>query len=150
MREGGISVSEKKRYKATIDGKNYTIIGQESKEQLDMVTSVVNEQLAEIKKMSNTLSSEDAAILMAVNAVNDQLKKQKEVLAMEAEMKELRLANAHVRELEDRLNKVDELEEKARRGLRENGSDEEVTDPIQAQHILNQLEKQKIQSKSEG
>lgn len=143
-------MNEKKRYKAVINGKNYTIIGQEEKEQLDMVTAMVNEQLAEIKNLSNALTAEDAAILMAVNAVNDQLKKQKEVLALKEEMGELRRANAHVKELESRLKKMDDLEEKARQALLDSGSSEVVTDPIQAQQILNQLEKQKIQSKSEG
>lgn len=142
-------MSEKKRYKAIIDGKNYTIIGTESKEQLDIVTRIVNEQLGEIKKISSDLSNEDAAILMAINAVNDQVKKQSDLLQQQKEMKELRRANAHVKELEMRIKKMDELEEKAREALRAQGIQQEIVDPIQAQQILNQLEKQKIRSKSE-
>ncbi len=142
-------MSEKKRYKAIIDGKNYTIIGTESKEQLDIVTRIVNEQLGEIKKISSDLSNEDAAILMAINAVNDQVKKQSDLLQQQKEMKELRRANAHVKELEMRIKKMDELEEKARQALRAQGIQQEIVDPIQAQQILNQLEKQKIRSKSE-
>lgn len=142
-------MSEKKRYKAIIDGKNYTIIGTESKEQLDIVTRIVNEQLGEIKKISSDLSNEDAAILMAINAVNDQVKKQSDLLQQQKEMKELRRANAHVKELEMRIKKIDELEEKARQALRAQGIQQEIVDPIQAQQILNQLEKQKIRSKSE-
>ena len=41
--------SPKTRYKANIDGQTYTIIGHESKEHMDLVVRLVNEQLNEIK-----------------------------------------------------------------------------------------------------
>ena len=44
--------SPKTRYKANIDGQTYTIIGHESKEHMDLVVRLVNEQLNEIKSLS--------------------------------------------------------------------------------------------------
>ena len=38
--------NEKTRYKAIIADHTYTIIGQESKQHMDLVTKIVNEQLA--------------------------------------------------------------------------------------------------------
>ena len=40
------------RYKAIVAGQTYTIIGQESKQHMDMVTALVNEQLNEIMSLS--------------------------------------------------------------------------------------------------
>ena len=39
---------QKKRYKAVIANQSYTIIGRESKQHMDMVTKLVNDQLTEI------------------------------------------------------------------------------------------------------
>ena len=59
-----------------IADQTYTIIGQESKQHMDMVTKLINEQLAELKELSPQLDNEQAAILLAVNAFSDQLKRQ--------------------------------------------------------------------------
>lgn len=143
-------MSEKIRYKAVIAEKTYTIISPETKSQLDLVTEMVNEQLNEIKQLSPDISSEEAAILCAINAVNDQVKKQTELLMLKKEMIEVKKANARVKELEKKVNKMNEVEEKARIALKEMGSHQGVSDPLQAQQILNQIQKQKIQDKSEG
>ncbi len=67
---------EKTRYKAVIADQNYTIIGRETKHHMDIVTNLINEQLKELKDLSPQIDNEQAAILMAVNALSDQLKKQ--------------------------------------------------------------------------
>ena len=54
--------SPKTRYKANIDGQTYTIIGHESKEHMDLVVRLVNEQLNEIKSLSTQIDNEQAAI----------------------------------------------------------------------------------------
>ena len=64
--------SPKTRYKANIDGQTYTIIGHESKEHMDLVVRLVNEQLNEIKSLSPQIDNEQAAILASVNAISDQ------------------------------------------------------------------------------
>ncbi|WP_428958669.1 cell division protein ZapA [Levilactobacillus brevis] len=62
------------RFKAVIAGKAYTIVGQATDEHMRAVTEVLNEQFTQLKQLSPNMSKEDAAILMAFNAVSDQLK----------------------------------------------------------------------------
>lgn len=70
---------EKRRYKIKIAGKVYTIIGKAQPEHMEAVAKIVDQQLSEIKELMPSLSSEQAAILLAINAVSDQLYKQKEL-----------------------------------------------------------------------
>ncbi|WP_125584155.1 cell division protein ZapA [Levilactobacillus cerevisiae] len=65
---------ETHRFKAVIAGKSYTIVGQATDEHMRAVTAVLNEQFTQLKELSPNISKEDAAILMAFNAVSDQLK----------------------------------------------------------------------------
>lgn len=65
---------ETHRFKAMIAGKRYTIVGQATDEHMRAVTEVLNEQFTQLKELSPNISKEDAAILMAFNAVSDQLK----------------------------------------------------------------------------
>ncbi len=141
-------MEEKIRYKALIGGKIYTIIGNEKKEQLDMVTKILNQQLEELKGMSKDLSTEEAAILMAVNAINDQLKKQKELLELKKQ-NEATEKDAYIQELEAKIKKMEQVEKKARKQLAEMGQEMEINDPIAAQKVLNQIQKEKILNKSE-
>jgi cell division protein ZapA len=69
-------VSQKLRYKAIIDDVQYTIISSETKESLDIVTQIVDEQFCTLKQKVKGATGEQTAILLAINAVNDQLKKQ--------------------------------------------------------------------------
>lgn len=62
------------RFKAVIAGKTYTIVGQATDKHMRAVTEVLNEQFTQLKQLSPNMSKEDAAILMAFNAVSDQLK----------------------------------------------------------------------------
>lgn len=62
------------RFKAVIAGKTYTIVGQATDEHMRAVTEVLNEQFTQLKQLSPNMSKEDSAILMAFNAVSDQLK----------------------------------------------------------------------------
>ncbi|GEB74447.1 cell division protein ZapA [Levilactobacillus brevis] len=62
------------RFKAVIAGKTYTIVGQATDEHMRAVTEVLNEQFTQLKQLSPNMSKEDAAVLMAFNAVSDQLK----------------------------------------------------------------------------
>lgn len=65
---------ETHRFKAVIAGKSYTIVGQATDEHMRAVTEVLNQQFTQLKELSPNISKEDAAILMAFNAVSDQLK----------------------------------------------------------------------------
>lgn len=81
---GGCLVKNmKKRYKATIQGRDYTIVGTKSDAHMDAVIDVINEQLEQIKELSEKITNEEAAILVAVNAVSDQIEMQEKVLFQE-------------------------------------------------------------------
>lgn len=140
---------EKKRYKAVIDGKSYTIIGHESKTHMDLVTRLVNEQLEEIRRMSPSSDAEEAAILLAINAVSDQLNKQAQIIKMEKEISELKQRTIHVVELENRVKRIEALESEARDVLKKNGlMDVEIQNHLEAQQILNENRKKQIRQKT--
>ncbi|KRM95773.1 hypothetical protein FC19_GL001252 [Liquorilactobacillus aquaticus DSM 21051] len=69
----------KRRFKAHIDGKDYIIIGESSTEHMETVVKLVDQQLQEINNLLPNLSKERAAILLAINAVSDQIYKQEEL-----------------------------------------------------------------------
>lgn len=142
-------VKEKTRYKAVIAERTYTIIGQESKQHMDLVTKLVNEQLAELKHISPQTNDEQASVLLAINAISDQLKKQEKVLNLEQEVAELKKRTIRLAELENRIKRIEAIEEEARGVLKKNGQEDvEIHNHMEAQQILNENRKQQIQSKS--
>lgn len=142
-------VKEKTRYKAVIADHSYTIIGQESKQHMDLVTKIVNEQLAEIKHISPQTDDEQASVLLAINAISDQLKKQEKVTNLEQEVAELKKRTIRLAELENRIKRIEAIEDEARDVLKKNGrEDVAIHNHMEAQQILNENRKQQIQSKS--
>ena len=65
---------EKRRFKAVIGDKAYTIIGPGSEQHFLTVTKLLNERLDQVKKLVPDLTAEEQAILVAFNAVSDQVK----------------------------------------------------------------------------
>ena len=65
---------EKRRFKAFIGDKAYTIIGPGSEQHFLTVTKLLNERLDQVKKLAPDLTAEEQAILVAFNAVSDQVK----------------------------------------------------------------------------
>ncbi|WP_312498290.1 cell division protein ZapA [Enterococcus sp.] len=140
---------QKKRYKAVIANQNYTIIGRESKEHMDMVTKLVNEQLVEIMQLSPQTDKEQASILLAINAISDQLKKQEQVLGLQKKVDELRSQAIKATELENRIKRIEAIESEARQVLDETGrSNVEIHNHVEAQQILNEQRKRNIQEKT--
>ena len=140
---------QKKRYKAVIANQSYTIIGRESKEHMDMVTRLVNDQLLEIMQLSPQTDQEQASILLAINAVSDQLKKQEQLLVLQKKVDELRGQAIKATELENRIKRIEAIESEARTVLDETGrSDVEIHNHVEAQQILNEQRKRKIQEKT--
>lgn len=140
---------QKKRYKAVIANQSYTIIGRESKEHMDMVTRLVNDQLLEIMQLSPQNDQEQASILLAINAVSDQLKKQEQLLVLQKKVDELRVQAIKATELENRIKRIEAIESEARKVLDETGrSDVEIHNHVEAQQILNEQRKRKIQEKT--
>ena len=65
---------EKRRFNAVIGDKAYTIIGPGSEQHFLTVTKLLNERLDQVKKLAPDLTAEEQAILVAFNAVSDQVK----------------------------------------------------------------------------
>ncbi|WP_373472058.1 cell division protein ZapA [Carnobacterium alterfunditum] len=87
------------RYKTTIAGRPYTIIGARPEEHMRSVSKMVNEQMQQIESLSKGLDSERRAVLVAVNAVSDQINMQIEVNTLQKQ----------IVELEKKLEKAQEL-----------------------------------------
>ena len=139
--------NEKTRYKAIIADHTYTIIGQESKQHMDLVTKIVNEQL-EIKHLSPQTDTEQASVLLAINAISDQLKKQEYALKLEKQVADLKQKTIRLAELENRVRRMEIIEEEARDVLKKNGQEDvEIHNHVEAQQILNENRKQQIQNK---
>lgn len=88
----------KRRFKTIIAGKTYTIVGNKSADHLTAVSGLVNKQLDQIKEAAPALGAEERGILVAVNAVSDQITKQVEIeelkakiTALEKELKEAQM-----------------------------------------------------------
>ncbi len=64
----------KRRFRATINGKNYTLLGKATPAHMQAVTELLNEQFDQIKKSMPNSTEEQQAILIAFNAVSNQLK----------------------------------------------------------------------------
>lgn len=82
-------MEKKQRFKAVIAGKQYTIVGNRSVAHLTAVTELLNQQLKQLGELSPELSVADRSILMALNAISDQLVKEQRIEELEAQVREL-------------------------------------------------------------
>lgn len=78
------------RLSVKLDGQEYTIVSEESREYMLEISDIVNNKLSDIKIQNNKLSTSMAALLVALNLADD-LKKasknQKELLAENEDLK---------------------------------------------------------------
>ncbi|MFD0897059.1 cell division protein ZapA [Loigolactobacillus binensis] len=81
---------QKRRFKVVIDGKTYIIIGNASDAHIQAVTQLVNDELTQIKSLATTLDDEQAAVLLAINTVSDQLRLQTKLERLEKENEQLK------------------------------------------------------------
>ncbi len=73
-------VFNKRRYRATIQNKEYTIVGSKSDEHMDVVIDSLNEQIDQLKALSEKMTTEEAAILVAINAISEKVDMQEELI----------------------------------------------------------------------
>lgn len=76
MNTGGIRVSHqgKTRVSIKIHNRSYTVVGEESPSDVQLVASLVDQKMSEIKEKNSKLDMADLAVLTAVNTMNDYLK----------------------------------------------------------------------------
>lgn len=82
----------KRRFKTIIAGKTYTIVGNKAPEHLTAVSELVNAQLEQIKDAAPALGREERGILVAVNAISDQITKQLELEELQLKVAKLEKA----------------------------------------------------------
>ncbi len=75
-----------------------------------MVTRLVNDQLLEIMQLSPQTDQEQASILLAINAVSDQLKKTRTAFGPTKKVDELRGQAIKATELENRIKRIEAIE----------------------------------------
>ena len=80
---------EKRRVKVVIDEKEYTIVSNKSVAHIELVAETVNKQLQEIKDLSTGMSKEELEILMAVNAISDQIDSHTKMIEIEEDFNQL-------------------------------------------------------------
>lgn len=83
-------VNQKRRTKVEINGKEYTIVGDKSSAHVNLVADTINKQIEELTSLSSNLSKEEQAILMAVNAISDQITTQQKMIKLEEELDSLK------------------------------------------------------------
>lgn len=77
------------------------------------------------------------------------MKKQEKVLNLEQEVADFKKKTIRLAELENRIKRIEAIEEEARGVLKKNGQEDvEIHNHMEAQQILNENRKQQIQSKT--
>jgi len=75
--------NNKNRTKVTINDKEYTIVGDKSAAHIELVAETINKQIEELKNLSAPLTKEEQAILIAVNAMSDQISSHERLIELE-------------------------------------------------------------------
>lgn len=75
--------TDKNRTTVEIYGTQYVIVGKESKEHIQLIASMVDEKMREIKSKNPSLNISKIAVLTALNAVNDYIKIKNELEMLE-------------------------------------------------------------------
>lgn len=73
-------MAEEKKTKINVEirHRQYTIVGTESKEHVQLVADLVNEKMSEIHEANKQLDTSKLAVLTAINTMNDYIKLQEE------------------------------------------------------------------------
>lgn len=78
------------RLSVKLDGQEYTIVSEESREYMLEISDIVNNKLSDIKIQNNKLSTSMAALLVALNLADDLKKAQKAHKELLAENEDLK------------------------------------------------------------
>ncbi|MFD0944244.1 cell division protein ZapA [Savagea faecisuis] len=81
---------EKNRVEVDIYGQSYTIVGRESREQMRLVATMVDDKMREIRKVNPALDSTRLAVLTAVNSVNEQVKLKEQIKQLQQQLEQLK------------------------------------------------------------
>ncbi len=103
-------MTDKIKTNVTIDGRNFTVIGDGSEEYVKMLASFVDGKIKEMTNKNDKLSSSMAATLAALNIADELFKSNKELESLKAEAKApLENYSSILEQLEVEKNKNEEL-----------------------------------------
>lgn len=108
----------KNRVKISIDGKSFTLVGEETEEHMRLVAGYIDEKMNEIrqKAVAVTLDSSLAYVLTSINVADDYFKEKAYTAELEGRLIGL---TARLQELSDKLDEVEKAKEDAEAKLDE-------------------------------
>lgn len=108
----------KNRVKISIDGKSFTLVGEESEEHMRRVASYIDEKMTEVreKAVAVTMDSSLAYVLTSINVADDYFKEKAYVAELEGRLIGL---TARVQELSAKLEEAEKAREDAENKLDE-------------------------------
>ena len=122
----------KNKTKITIDGKSFTLMGQESEEHMQQVAAYIDRKMQEIRRNSKAVAVDSslAYILTSINVADDYFKELQQTLEMQKCLDDAQrqiIAERTQREqLEEQLEKIERDITKLRRKLQEYQMEEEA------------------------
>lgn len=108
----------KNRVKISIDGKSFTLVGEETEEHMRQVAEYIDQKMTEIrqKAVAVTLDSSLAYVLTSINVADDYFKEMAYTAELEGRLLGL---TTRVQELADRLEEAEKAKEEAEAKLDE-------------------------------
>ena len=108
----------KNRVKISIDGKNFTLVGEETEEHMRQVAAYIDEKMAEVrqKAVAVTLDSSLAYVLTSINVADDYFKEKAYVAELEGRLAGM---EARVQALTDKLEEAEKAREEVENKLDE-------------------------------
>ena len=102
----------KNRVKISIDGKSFTLVGEETEEHMRQVATYIDHKMTEIrqKAVAVTLDSSLAYVLTSINVADDYFKEKAYTAELEGRLTGMA---ARVKELSDRLEEAEKAKEAA-------------------------------------
>ena len=102
----------KNRVKISIDGKSFTLVGEETEEHMRQVAEYIDRKMVEIrqKAVAVTLDSSLAYVLTSINVADDYFKEKAYTAELEGRLIGM---TARVQELADRLEEAEKAKEAA-------------------------------------
>lgn len=107
----------KNRVKISIDGKSFTLVGEESEEHIRSVAAYIDEKMTEVreKAVAVTLDSSLAYVLTSVNVADDYFKEKAYTAELEGRLIGM---TARVQELTHKLEEAEKAREKRKTSWR--------------------------------
>lgn len=108
----------KNRVKISIDGKSFTLVGEETEEHMRQVAEYIDQKMAEVRQKASAveIDSSLAYVLTSINVADDYFKEKAYVAELEGRLIGM---TARAQELADKLEEAEKAKEEAEKKLAE-------------------------------